>query len=837
MNTPLSPEMILEVAKRAGRQLKGPLTNGEYLIQCPWPENHMNGDAHPSCRLNPNKGVFFCDPCGQGGRIVDLANALGVPMPDHTQQSRPKKRTRKGGSISLQFTANGPLSEATRQDLATRLRKDFPLATWEAFGAREGMVSPGDDHAVGFPLSRGGWYVALHHCPDAKHDKPYSLVYTDGGKAGLLTAGLDRPGPVLVCEGPWDAMQAYTDGFAVATGTSGAGTWRKEWSIQLLGHEVVDAHDKDAAGQAGAEKALSSLRSLGINAHRLVLPLSGSAEEKDLSDYRKTHSADELRELVRLACEEPAGLAGSNSEKLFLASAIDVILGADLPARIKRREAAKLVIEDLSKRGDLIQTPGGQQFWYERERRRLHDLDSFTFRSLFIENYQVNPAEPEFRHMMEAIRSATRSQGKFAAVYRFAYYQRTNNRLYLSAGLGRVVRLDGHRIEWIDNGADGVLFEETEDQQTIPEGATFAEVQGDPIYDCILSRVNFSRGTGVILTPEHQRLILRVWVLAVFFPELLPSRVLLLLYGEKGSGKTSTLRAILKLLLGPKANVTPLTKEDGFNAAVSQEFILVLDNVDSYCRWIEDRLATVATGQTIRLRKLYTTNQMLSFPTRCCLALTARTPRFRRDDVVDRLAILRVDRLEKFKREAEWYAEVEEQRTQLWAQLLRDLNGIVARLQESPIPCPDSIRMADWGFVALTIGSALGREKEVSTALEAAEVDKAYFLLEADELYEHIHCIAIDKPDQEWKAGDLFIELKTRAQKADVEFNIKSPKSLGRILHRLEPALKFMIRFEIRDSLHDGQAVYLLGPLPEPRKESTPQKPPVPGNEFHDPDF
>jgi hypothetical protein len=554
----------------------------------------------------------------------------------------------------------------------------------------------------------------------------------------------------------------------------------------------------------------------GVSACGVCLPLSGASDQKDLSDYRKDHSAEDLRAIIEAALVDHAGLAGSISSEVALASAIDAILSAKAPARLKRREAALLVIGDLTKRGELIRAPGNRLFWFEASACRLHDMDSFQFRTEFIRLYGINPAEPEFRHIFEAVQAAALQRGKQAAIYRFSYYDRESNCLYISAGRGRVAHLDGQEITWVDNGADGVLFEEGEEARTIPEDAVGGDATGDPLDAHILGRINFKRGSGVVLDAEQQRLILRVWLLAIFFSELLPAKVLLLFYGEKGSGKTSTLKIILKLLLGPQANVTPLGKEDGFNATVSQEYLLVLDNVDSFCRWIEDRLATVATGQTIRLRKLYTTNQMISFPTRCCIALTARTPKFRRDDVVDRLLILRVDRIERFLRESEWETEIETARVDLWTQVLRDLNRVVAFLGQPPVSFPNNIRMADWGFLATTIGEALGQGKLIRTALEATELDKAHFQLEADDLYEIIFEIAQDRPNFEWKAGDLFTELKGRADRCDMEFQVKSPKSLGRILHRLEPALKVMINFEIRENLHAGQAIYVLGPRPEP---------------------
>jgi len=710
------------------------------------------------------------------------------------------------------------LSEEVRAELATRLGKDYPMETWSSFGAVHGSIMPGGESAIGFPQPSGGWLLVLHRRTDPKREKPYSLRFADGGKADLLTVGLDRPGPVLICEGLWDAMQAYTDGFPVATTSAGAGTWRDPWCSTFTSRQVCIVYDVDRAGREGSRRVLASLAMAGVSVWDVRLPPSGSPDQKDLSDYRKEHSAQEVRNLVQAALSSPAGLAGSISPEIALASAIDAILNAKGPARLKRREAALLVIGDLTNRGELIRATGGRLFWFETSSCHLHDMDSFPFRTEFIRIYGINPAEPEFRHIFEAVQAAALQKGKQASIYRFCYYDRPSNRLYISAGGGRVLRLDGRDITRVHNGTDGVLFEEGEEQQTIPDDAVEQEITGDPLDAHILGRVNFRRGTGVVLSADQQRLILRVWLLAIFFSELLPAKVLLLFYGEKGSGKTSTLKIILKLLLGPHANVTPLGKEDGFNATVSQEYLLVLDNVDSFCRWIEDRLATVATGQTIRLRKLYTTNQMISFPTRCCLALTARTPRFRRDDVVDRLLILRVDRIERFLRESEWETEIETARTDLWTQILGDLNRVVAFLGQPPVSFANNIRMADWGFLATTIGEALGHGETIRSALEATELDKAHFQLEADDLYEILYEIAHDRPDFEWKAGDLFTELKGRADRCEMEFQVRSPKSLGRILHRLEPALKVMIRFEIQENLHAGQALYLLGPRQEATK-------------------
>ena len=59
---------------------------------------------------------------------------------------------------------------------------------------------------------------------------------------------------------------------------------------------------------------------------------------------------------------------------------------------------------------------------------------------------------------------------------------------------------------------------------------------------------------------------------AMFFPELFPTRPMLAMIGEKGSGKTSVLRRIGQLLFGPKFEVMGMSDEPkDFDAAVTSD--------------------------------------------------------------------------------------------------------------------------------------------------------------------------------------------------------------------------------------------------------------------------
>ena len=57
---------IVEVASRLG--WGEPVRRGrELVVRCP-----LHEDRTPSCRLNPERQVWFCDPCGRGGDAIDL---------------------------------------------------------------------------------------------------------------------------------------------------------------------------------------------------------------------------------------------------------------------------------------------------------------------------------------------------------------------------------------------------------------------------------------------------------------------------------------------------------------------------------------------------------------------------------------------------------------------------------------------------------------------------------------------------------------------------------------------------------------------------------------------
>jgi hypothetical protein len=163
--------LILRVAERAGVRPKTLGKSGEYVIRCPRAGSHRNGDANPSCRLNPEKNVFRCNPCSWGGGLVDLARELGVRMEDVTDAGQPTLRHgrshRPVTKRALVFESSGPISEKTQQFFAESLGKSYHPHTWKAFGVAEGRVGPEGcsdrwESCIAFPHPAGVGHLYLY---------------------------------------------------------------------------------------------------------------------------------------------------------------------------------------------------------------------------------------------------------------------------------------------------------------------------------------------------------------------------------------------------------------------------------------------------------------------------------------------------------------------------------------------------------------------------------------------------------------------------------------------------------------------------------------------------
>ena len=493
----------------------------------------------------------------------------------------------------------------------------------------------------------------------------------------------------------------------------------------------------------------------------------------------------------------------------------------------KRGKLTQLVLEVLNRDGSFFQTPQGGFYFQSKPKPQLLPLrrDSLALSAFIDEKFGLNAAERrEFEHLVCGLENEAFLRGEHVQVHRLSHYEVSNGNLYVSRFDGWMYKLDGNRIRKVRNGTDGIFFWDDPSWQPyelVPTGTKLFERM-------ILSSANFTSHNG--LSPEDQQWICGTWLLSQFFGSLHPTKPLLLICGEKGSGKTSLFKMWMKLIFGERAQVSGLErgKADGFIATVSTQPIAIFDNVDEHVSWLPDHLAQLATGIAFRRRKYYTTNEETEYQPKCFVGLTSRTPKFAngRDDVLDRTLVLQTARRTGFTAEQTLSNEIRTYRNGLYSELLRELNQIVAFLRKHGHAVGTvNFRMADFATFAIILGRLRGEEAKVQRILRSMEHQQTEMLLQGEPVR---LCLA------EWlkvdanvgrrvTSSDLHRELGEAARTLGLGWPYASAHSLGQKLTHITTNLQVYFDLEVGTN-SSNQKHYRFWPLqdsePQNRSES-----------------
>lgn len=272
------------------------------------------------------------------------------------------------------------------------------------------------------------------------------------------------------------------------------------------------------------------------------------------------------------------------------------------------------------------------------------------------------------------------------------------------------------------------------------------------------------------------------------------------------SGKSTLMRRVYALMYGRDKAVSAITKEDNFDHAVSKEPLVVLDNVDSFARWLPDRLALSASTSEIVKRKLFTDTDTVVVRRQSMLALTAHNPKFGREDVTDRLLILTFERLQHFVPESDIIDRIIRMRDSLWGAVLSDIQQVFT----TPMPSTGwpQFRIEDFARFGYWIATALGIATDFCDGLERIRREQKIFAMSDDELL----IIAIgrlierNKGELKWYApGQLFNLLEPLSPDSRT-FNAtyKNAMVLGKKLWTLQDALNEVYEVRFENDTHAG---------------------------------
>lgn len=315
---------------------------GKFWIRCPFHNNGM--EKTPSCKLDPDKGSFYCFGCHEHGSMFDfvmrmdhvefpeavriLAQKAGVELADETDKDRTARD--EGNTLSelnerLSNTfhylllkdprGEKALSYLKRRKISDETIEDFCLgyapsdSNWlysfltskgysDEFLKKSGYFSV---NKFPFPLFRdrlmfpvrswqgktvafGGRDLTFSDTAPKYLNTPDTIIYSKKHNLFGLYQGLDaikKSGEVTLCEGNFDVISLQQAGIKTAVAPFGtAFTPEQAKLISRYAQKVNLLFDSDTAGQNATAKAIILLQSAGLES--TVLHLDGAKDASEL---------------------------------------------------------------------------------------------------------------------------------------------------------------------------------------------------------------------------------------------------------------------------------------------------------------------------------------------------------------------------------------------------------------------------------------------------------------------------------------------------------------------------------------------------------------------------
>jgi hypothetical protein len=483
----------------------------------------------------------------------------------------------------------------------------------------------------------------------------------------------------------------------------------------------------------------------------------------------------------------------------------DLRLTRSRPPIENARLAASTIWSTLNDNGcKLFQTDQNYAYWYNSEDHSVTEEGSEMWQAVLNKQFGMNPAESFSKLVFLELRLRIIREAPILQVQNRTYWQENPPRLFVNLGGPEVFVLDGKNIETNYNGECGYMFVTNQNKRYV-----VPDFEREPVdaWDYLVNDLSFTTSADAPAGPEEQRELLKAWLLAFFFQELLPTKPILAMLGEPGSGKTTAIRRILRILEEPESDVlgVPTDKQDAFRASIASHRLLVLDNLEkSGSYWMIDMLNKLATGNTIELRELYKTNVRHLINPRCFVACTAVNMPFSDETLFSRLLVLEMQKFQDPIAEHIIQKKIKDHGSAIWADLLRKLNSVILSLQEHPVvKAPTKSRLVDFTvFCAKIESSDVVNGKQLNLGLLSMVDSQLRQLKESSQAVTLLEEWLTSRADEasKWHTyTELYAVLQSMAQAKRIDFKWKNPVGLGRHLMTLQERLHkdFGAEFEV----------------------------------------
>lgn len=478
----------------------------------------------------------------------------------------------------------------------------------------------------------------------------------------------------------------------------------------------------------------------------------------------------------------------------------------------KRRILNNFIITQENRKaphGAFLKTPDKRAYLFDGHKCRLYRIDEKDpeFRGYMQIAYGLNSSEQITRHLMSSLQNGTVATGLPRDVRRFSYWDRNTQTLYVSRYDGTCYRIDGSDDPKIrPNGYGSAVFLDDDGGSNCDvwpqDGPTYGNHH--KLFAHLIDDLNYVETSSGGMSPEVQKTCLGIWMFAIAFPDLMPTKPLLLVEGDPGSGKTFALQRISMTLHGKSTPLSIAKKEDpDFGVKILRSPIAIIDDVNTTIEWLQDTLCSYATGGTWSRRKLFTDDSEHVIKPQSFLGITSNNPStFRQGQLADRCLIIKLERrAENFVSSDQLLEKARYWRPELQGEWLYWLDKIVKELRKPQPMTTTPYRMADFAHLAHVIGRVLDQPagppgnwspQAIDEMLAAMQAERdALVIGEGDQLIDLIDkwLNVASNQGREIRVADLHRELAAIARATGNQTFFKSPKGLASRLREAGGAL------------------------------------------------
>lgn len=461
------------------------------------------------------------------------------------------------------------------------------------------------------------------------------------------------------------------------------------------------------------------------------------------------------------------------------------------------RLAAHTIWSTLNDNGcRMVQTDQNIAYWYNSEFHTLTEEGTEKWRTMLNKDFGLNPVDPFSKLVYAELRFRTVREAMIVPIRNRTFWDEDAGNLYINLGGQEVYIINGSgNINTGYNGECGIMFVTNESgKYVVPD---FEADQIDA-WSFLVNDISFGISADAPANPDEQRELLKAWILAFFFQEIFPTKPILSIIGMSGSGKTTALRRILRVLEDPESDVlgVPTDKQDSFRASIGAHRLLTIDNLEkSGAFWMIDILNKLSTGNRIELRELYRTNTKFTIIPQCFVALTAVNVPFSEETLFSRLLILETDRLQDPLPEHLIQRRIRENGPAIWADLIRKLDMIVSTLRRvRNVRPPTKSRLVDFTVFCERIRSCkVVNGETLSLGLLTIVDSQMRQLKESSQAIKLLEEWISMKPQEacEWRTfAQMYELLYHMALSRKQNFNWKNAASLYRHFIALEDRLR-----------------------------------------------